>query len=64
MSDKIEIGDIVSVHSHGGQTTIAFKAEVLYTPVATGDSWRFRDVETGDIHYVSEGCTISKKVST
>ena len=64
MSDKIEKGDIVSVHSHGGQTTISVKAEVLYTPVATGDSWRFKCLLTNTIHYVSEGCTVSKEATT
>ena len=60
MDNEIKIGDIVRVDFNGAQLTLCFKAEVLYKPCATGDSWHFKDVETGTLHYVSEGCTISK----
>ena len=62
MSDnkiKIEIGDTVKVAFYGAQITLSHRAEVLYMPYATGDSWHVKDVDTGAIHYVSEGCTFS-----
>lgn len=59
--DTIEVGDIVAVNVHGGQHTISHRAEVLYKPCATGDSWHFKCTYTGAIHYVSEGCTITKQ---
>lgn len=57
---KIEIGDFVRVNFNNAQITLTPKARVRYKPVATGDSWIFQDVETGDVHYVSEGCTVTK----
>lgn len=59
MKDTIERGDIVSVTFNNSQYGLSARAKVLYTPCATGDSWRFKDIATGDIHYVSEGCTIT-----
>jgi hypothetical protein len=56
---KIEIGDIVTVNFHGAQITLCHRAEVIYIPCATGDSWIFLDRETGVLHHVSEGCTVS-----
>jgi hypothetical protein len=53
-------GDTVSVNFHNAQFTLCRIAEVIYKPVATGDSWIFLDIETGQLHHVSEGCTISK----
>ena len=61
MEDRINEGDKVSVNFNGAQLTLCFEAIVKYKPVATGDSWIFKDCQTGDIHYVSEGCTITKK---
>jgi hypothetical protein len=61
MSDEIKEGDFVSVSIHNSKYTLSINAEVLHCPRATGDSWRFRDVKTMDIHYVSEGCTVSKR---
>ena len=61
--DQIKIGDVVSVNFNNAQTTLSFNATVLVIPCATGDSWVFRDDETRYIHYVSEGCTISKRIS-
>ena len=61
MADEIEIGDTVRVAFNGAQFTLCDRAEVLYKPCATGDSWQFRNLDTGAIHYVSEGCTITKE---
>ena len=58
----IKVGDIVSVGFNNSQLTLCRKARVDHVPVATGDSWAFTDLETEDVHYVSEGCTISKEV--
>lgn len=55
----IKKGDIVAVNFYGAQITLSHKAEVMYKPCATGDSWVFKDLETGIIHFVSEGCTIT-----
>ena len=59
MKNIIEKGDIVSVNFNNSRVTLSSRAEVLYHPCATGDSWIFKDIESGEIHYVSEGCTIS-----
>ncbi len=65
MSDQpkptIKEGDKVIVNFNGAQITLCHEAEVLYVPCATGDSWHFRDLKTGELHYVSEGCTITKR---
>jgi hypothetical protein len=60
MKDRIEVGDIVHVDFNCSQYTLSHEAEVLYKPLGIGDSWHFKDIKTGQIHYVSEGCTISK----
>ena len=60
VKDSILEGDYVAVNFNGAQVTLCHKAEVLYKPVMQGDSWHFRDLETGQIHYVSEPCTVSK----
>jgi len=59
---RINTNDIVAVNFNGAQFTLSSEARVLHTPGATGDSWILKDIKTGDIHYVSEGCTITKKV--
>lgn len=61
--NRIEIGDKVSVSFHNSQFTICPLARVEYKPCAPGDSWIFRCLSTDDIHYVSEGCTITKKAN-
>ena len=58
--DFIKVGDCVSVNFNNSQMTLCHTALVEYIPVATGDSWVFRDENTNQVHYVSEGCTISK----
>jgi len=55
---QITEGDTVSVNVNSAQVTLSKKAIVLHTPDATGDSWYFEDVETGQTFCVSEGCTI------
>ena len=60
MYGKIKIGDIVSVSFHNSKFTLLNQAEVLYMPSATGDSWHFKELNTDDIYYISEGCTILK----
>ena len=61
-NSRINEGDTVRVDFNGSQITLSFKAIVLYKPCDIGDSWVFRDEETGFVHHVSEGCTISKKL--
>ena len=58
--DKIHVGDLVHVDFNNSRFTLCHEAIVLYKPTATGDSWVFKDKRTGEIHYVSEGCTITK----
>jgi len=59
-TDRIEVGDVVSVRFLAAQYTLTPSAEVLSKPQATGDSWTFKDKISGDIYAVSEGCTITK----
>ena len=58
--EHIKEGDVVNVNFNNSQYTLSRSAKVLHVPCATGDSWIFEDADTGYIHYVSEGCTISK----
>ena len=58
---KIREGDKVAVNFNNGQYTLTSNGIVRYMPRATGDSWIIEDAKTGDIHYISEGCTITKK---
>lgn len=60
MADRIVVGDTVRVDFYSINFTLAHRAEVLGIPCATGDSWVFRDLDNGVVHYVSEGCTITK----
>lgn len=60
MQNLIKVGDIVQVDFNGAQITLAHAARVVYMPVATGDNWIFENVYTKAIHYVSEGCTVTK----
>ena len=57
----INEGDLVSVTFNGAQSTLCHRAQVVSKPQATGDSWIFVDLDTKDLHYVSEGCTVTKK---
>lgn len=56
----INVGDEVVVNFNGSKRTLCSRARVDHIPVATGDSWIFKDLESGEIHYVSEGCTVTK----
>lgn len=56
--DKIIAGDFVVVSFHNAQLSLARSATVIHVPIATGDSWVFRDGT--HLHYVSEGCTITR----
>ena len=63
MSTTIQIGDSVSVNFHGAMTTLCHRAKVISKPSQTGESWIFEDLDeltAGNIHYVSEGCTVTK----
>ena len=60
MKKQILPGDIVRVNFNNVMTNLCQRAEVISRPQATGESWIFEDLETGEIHYVSEGCTITK----
>jgi len=58
--DGLKIGDTVRVDFNGAQMTLAYRAEILAIPAATGDSWVFRNLDSDELHYVSEGCTITR----
>lgn len=55
---RLEPGDIVRVDINGAQITISQRARILARPYAVGDSWIFEDMASGQITYISEGCTI------
>lgn len=55
----IKINNLVRVNFNNVKFTLCNKAHVLHIPNAIGDSWIFKDSETGAVHYVSEPCTVS-----
>lgn len=57
MSIQIEEGDVVRVDFNNAQTTLCHRAQVVRKPQTTG----FVNLDTKDLYYVSEGCTITKK---
>lgn len=59
--DYIKTGDIVSVNFNNIKYTLTNKAKVLYTPGSAGVGWIFKDIATGDVYDVSEGCTVTRK---
>lgn len=59
--ERIDVGDEVSVNFNNAQATLCRRACVEYVPGASGDSWVFTDLDTDEVHYVSEGCTITKR---
>lgn len=61
---QIHCGDTVVVNFHNAQTTLSYAATVLFMPSEPGDCWGFKDDKTGFVHYVSEPCTVSKKLPT
>jgi hypothetical protein len=60
--ESIKVGDRVHVNINNAQMTLTKDAEVLHMPQATGDSWIFKAYDTNELYYVSEGCTIAKKL--
>jgi len=58
--NTIKSGDIVRVNFCGAQYTLCSKAEVLWCLDMHHESWGFKNLETGQIHYVSERCTVTK----
>ena len=48
--DEIEVGNIVSITLVNGDWYE--KLEVLYVPWHTGDSWRLKNIDTGQLLYV------------
>lgn len=61
--ETIEIGDIVRVEFNNSQVTLCKAATVVSKPGQPGDWWIFHDDKTGFLHYISEGCTISKHIN-
>jgi hypothetical protein len=59
----IKKGDIVSVNFNNTQYALCGRAKVLQTPSNPGESWVFANLVSGEIHYVSEGCTITKGIN-
>ncbi len=59
MADLLDIDTKVSVNFNNAQVTLCHRATVIAIPAATGDSWVFEDLDTGRVHYVSEGCTVT-----
>lgn len=62
-TNEIIPGDIVIVSFNQSESTLCNEAEVLNVPHQTGESWIFKDTKLGWLHYVSEGCTVSKKLT-
>ena len=54
----IRVGDKVAVNFNSAQFTLCH-GTVCSIPCATGDSWII-EADDGDVHYISEGCTITK----
>ena len=61
--ETIKAGDVVSVNFHNAQFTLCSRGVVIYTPLNPEDSWVIRDDETRVVHYVSESCTVSKRIN-
>ena len=57
--EQIQVNDIVCVNFNNSCYTLCSRATVLHMPCQVGDSWGFKDEATGQIHYVSEGCTVT-----
>ena len=55
-ANRIEVGDIVCVDFNNAQFTLCKKGEVLHI---LPNGWIIKDEETGRIHDISEGCTVS-----
>ena len=59
---QIRCGDHVIVNFNNAQTTWCHDAVVLFMPSGPGDCWGFHDQKNGQIHYISESCTVTKKL--
>ena len=59
MKHKLELTDVVSVNFHRSKFTLCRKAILIKFPTTAGDNWIFKDVDTNQIHYISEGCTVT-----
>jgi len=57
---EIVVGDIVRVNFNNLQFTFIDRGEVRNIPSAIGESWIIYDIDDGRVHYISEGCTITK----
>jgi hypothetical protein len=44
----IEEGDVVSVNFNTAQMSLCDRAIVKHVPIATGDSWQFLNLDTGE----------------
>ena len=60
MGERIEKGDKVTVNFHGSQITLVHRGLVLYVPCSMNDRWIIKDTGSGEIHHISEGCTVTK----
>jgi hypothetical protein len=59
MSDNIiQVGDYVDIEFQSASWL--FNVEVLYTPVAAGDSWHVRDM-VGHLIYVQQFCAMWRR---
>lgn len=61
--NRIQQGDIVSVDFNtAGEAGINLvsRGVVEWVPCATGDSWIVVEQPSGRVHYISEGCTVTK----
>jgi hypothetical protein len=56
----IKSGDIVTVNFYNSQCTLGRELVVMHIPNVPGDWWIFKDNEIDKLHYVSEGCTVTK----
>lgn len=59
MITKLKVNDIVHVDFNNAQYTLCPKAILIQIPTQTGESWIFNDFEKKQLHYVSEGCTVT-----
>ena len=60
MRKRIKKGDKVTVNFHGSQITLVHRGIVLYVPCSMNDGWIIKDTNSGEIHYISERCTVTK----
>jgi len=56
---RINETDIVKIEICSINKVISNKAIVFNVPNATGDGWTVRDIETGTLMHISEGCTVT-----